>query len=49
MISEIKGYEGLYSIDTDKTIEVDTFGESKDQLGNVSLNCPIFRGVRYDK
>ena len=32
-----------------KTIEVDTFGESKDQLGNVSLNCPIFRGVRYDK
>jgi len=32
-----------------KTIEVDTFGESKDQLGNISLNCPIFRGVRYDK
>ena len=32
-----------------KTIEVDTFGESKDQLGNVSLNCAIFRGVRYDK
>ena len=32
-----------------KTIEVDTFGESKDQLGNVSLNCPVFRGVRYDK
>lgn len=32
-----------------KTIEVDTFGESKDQFGNVSLNCPVFRGVRYDK
>jgi len=32
-----------------KTIEVDTFGESKDQLGNVSLNCPVFRGVRHDK
>lgn len=32
-----------------KTIEIDTFGESKDQLGNISLNCPIFRGVRYDK
>ena len=32
-----------------KTIEVDTFGESKDQFGNVSLNCAIFRGVRYDK
>lgn len=32
-----------------KTIEVDTFGESKDQLGNVSLNCVIFKGVRYDK
>lgn len=32
-----------------KTIEVDTFGESKDQFGNVSLNCPIFRGIRYDK
>ncbi len=32
-----------------KTIEVDTFGESTDQFGNVSLNCPIFRGVRYDK
>jgi len=32
-----------------RTIEVDTFGESKDQLGNVSLSCPIFRGVRYDK
>ncbi len=29
-----------------KTIEVDTFGESKDQLGNVSLNCAIFRRVR---
>ncbi len=32
-----------------KTIEVDTFGESKDQLGNVSLNCPIYKWVRYDK
>ena len=32
-----------------KTIEVDTFGESKDQLGNVSLNCPIYKEVRYDK
>jgi DNA ligase-1 len=32
-----------------KTIEVDTFGESKDRLGNVSLNCAIFKGVRYDK
>ncbi len=32
-----------------KTIEVDTFGESKDQFGNVSLNCPIYKGVRYDK
>lgn len=32
-----------------KTIEIDTFGESKDHLGNISLNCPIFRGVRYDK
>lgn len=32
-----------------KTIEVDTFGESRDQFGNASLNCPIFRGVRYDK
>jgi DNA ligase-1 len=32
-----------------KTIEVDTFGESKDQFGNVSLNCAIFRGVRHDK
>ncbi len=32
-----------------KTIEVDTFGESKDQLGNVSLNCAIYKGVRYDK
>jgi DNA ligase-1 len=32
-----------------KTIEVDTFGESTDQFGNISLNCPIFRGVRYDK
>ncbi len=32
-----------------KTIEVDTFGESKDQFENVSLNCPIFRGIRYDK
>lgn len=32
-----------------KTIEVDTFGESKDQLGNISLNCPIYKRVRYDK
>ncbi len=32
-----------------KTIEVDTFGESKDQFGNVSLNCPIYKWVRYDK
>ncbi len=32
-----------------KTIEVDTFGESKDQFGNVSLNCAIFKKVRYDK
>ena len=32
-----------------KTIEVDTFGESKDRFGNISLNCVIFRGVRYDK
>lgn len=32
-----------------KTIEVDTFGESKDQFGNVSLNCAIFKEVRYDK
>lgn len=32
-----------------KTIEIDTFGESTDQLGNISLNCPIYKGVRYDK
>ena len=32
-----------------KTIEVDTFGESKDQFGNVSLNCATFKEVRYDK
>jgi DNA ligase-1 len=31
------------------TIEIDTFGESTDQYGNVSLNCPIFKGIRYDK
>jgi len=30
-------------------IEIDTFGESKDRTGNVSLNCPIYKGVRYDK
>lgn len=32
-----------------KTIEIDTFGESKDRLGNISLNCAIYKGVRYDK
>lgn len=26
-----------------KTIEIDTFGESKNQQGLVSLNCPIFK------
>lgn len=26
-----------------KRIEIDTFGESKDKSGNVSLNCPIFK------
>lgn len=30
-------------------IEIDYFGESTNQNGGVSLNCPIFRGVRYDK
>ena len=32
-----------------KKIEIDTFGESKDKSGSVSLNCPIYKGIRYDK
>ena len=28
-------------------IEIDTFGESKDKTGNVSLNCPIFKRLWY--
>jgi DNA ligase-1 len=27
----------------DRYIEVESFGESKDMLGNVSINCPIFK------
>lgn len=32
-----------------KTVEIDTFGESTNQAGEISLNCPIFKGIRYDK
>ncbi len=32
-----------------KTIEVMHQGESTNQSGGISLNCPIFKGVRYDK
>jgi hypothetical protein len=32
-----------------KTIEIDTFGETKNKDGNLSLNCAVFKGVRYDK
>jgi DNA ligase 1 len=32
-----------------KTIEIDTFGETKNKEGGLSLNAPIFKGVRYDK
>lgn len=31
------------------TVEIDTFGESTDKNGNISLNCAIFKGIRYDK
>lgn len=30
-------------------IEVDTFGETTNMQGQLSLNAPIFKGVRYDK
>lgn len=30
-------------------IEVDTFGETTNKQGQLSLNAPIFKGVRYDK
>lgn len=32
-----------------RIIEIDTFGESTNKDGGVSLNCPIFKGIRYDK
>jgi DNA ligase-1 len=32
-----------------RTIEIDTFGESKNQAGGISLNCAIFKAVRDDK
>ena len=32
-----------------KTVEIDCFGESTNVSGTVSLNCPIFRGIRLDK
>lgn len=30
-------------------VEIDCQGESTNQNGGVSLNCPIFKGIRYDK
>lgn len=33
----------------DHMIEVDTFGETTNMHGAISLNAPIFKGVRYDK
>jgi DNA ligase-1 len=32
-----------------KTIEITHQGESKNKNGGISLNCPIFKGIRYDK
>lgn len=32
-----------------KIIEIDCAGQSTNKSGGVSLNCPIFRGIRYDK
>lgn len=32
-----------------KRIEIDTFGETTNQDGGISLNAPIFKGVRWDK
>lgn len=32
-----------------KKIEIDTFGETTNQDGGISLNAPIFKGVRWDK
>lgn len=32
-----------------KIVEIDCFGESTNMSGGTSLNCPIFRGIRYDK
>lgn len=32
-----------------KIIEVDTFGETTNMAGSLSINAPIFKGVRYDK
>jgi DNA ligase-1 len=32
-----------------KKIEVDTFGETKNKDGNISLNCAVYKGLRYDK
>jgi DNA ligase-1 len=30
-------------------IEIDTFGETKNKNGTLSLNAPIFKGLRFDK
>lgn len=32
-----------------KVVEIDCFGESTNVSGTVSLNCPIYRGIRLDK
>lgn len=32
-----------------KIIELDTFGETKNKDGSLSLNCAVFKGVRNDK
>jgi DNA ligase-1 len=39
------GREGLVGV----KIEIDTFGETKNKDGSISLNCPIYKGVRHDK
>jgi DNA ligase-1 len=30
-------------------IEIDTFGETKNKDGSLSLNCAIYKGLRFDK
>lgn len=32
-----------------RTVEIDTFGETVNKAGELSLNCAIFRGFRFDK